>query len=171
MIYLRPFRRARHSPSACLPLVEMDISIGGSFCHGRLFHERSATKSRYARHSVGCVRLGSRRFEGGAHRSGNNQSLGAVFPAPAPTSMSPSAPHQSNHRHGFRTFALTLVFCVSDATSEQVPLEGYDALASSTFLYRGAAPEAEGVMSALGFHAPLRMIQEGSTKPAARGAF
>eukprot|EP00903_Cladosiphon_okamuranus_P014557 g13503.t1 len=50
---------------------------------------------------------------------------------------------------------------------DEVPLEGYDALTSSTFLYKGAAPEAEGVMSALGFHAPLRMIQEGSTRPAA----
>ncbi|CAN0210062.1 unnamed protein product [Ectocarpus sp. 4 AP-2014] len=51
---------------------------------------------------------------------------------------------------------------------DEVPLDGIDAITSSTFLYRGASREAEGVMSALGFQAPLKMIQEGSKRPSAR---
>lgn len=74
-------------------------------------------------------------------------------------------------------FALLLSLCVSSCASldlmstpptPQVPLDGIDAITSSTFLYRGVSPEAEGVMSALGFQAPLRMIQEGFERPSAR---
>ncbi|CAN0190906.1 unnamed protein product [Ascophyllum nodosum] len=43
---------------------------------------------------------------------------------------------------------------------DQVPIEGVEDLSSNFLLYRGASPQAEGVMDALGFTAPLRMIQE-----------
>ncbi|CAM9873184.1 unnamed protein product [Chrysoparadoxa australica] len=51
--------------------------------------------------------------------------------------------------------------CKTVATlSDEVPLEGLDRLKSSDLLYKGAAREAEGVLRALGFLAPLRLIQQ-----------
>ncbi|CAM9254428.1 unnamed protein product, partial [Sphacelaria rigidula] len=45
---------------------------------------------------------------------------------------------------------------------DEVPLDGADTLNSSLLRYRGVSPQAEGVMKALGFTAPLKMIQDGN---------